>query len=75
MSLILAPFRFIAGIFGFLGKGIGVVVAAFVSAWLMRYVLCALAYNGVVNVSQDRLTIGMLIAFGLTLMAGFGGKK
>jgi hypothetical protein len=71
MSIILFPFKLLAMIFGGLGKGLGLVVAGLVAAFITRWLLCVYAWNaGNTHITGPVLFWSMVAAFVLTLIAG-----
>jgi hypothetical protein len=61
-KLLAVPIKAIFGTFG-------VFVAAILNAFIVSYIMRALAWNGVVNFGNGAIMVGMVIAFVLTFIA------
>jgi len=71
MSIILFPFKILALVFGGLGKGFGLLIAAICNAFIVRWLLCAYAWNaGDAHITSNVLLVGMIAGFVLTFIAG-----
>ncbi len=61
-KILTTPIKAIFGVFG-------VFVAAILNAFIVSYIMRALVWNGIVNLGNGAIMVGMVIAFVLTFIA------
>ena len=72
MSILLAPFRLITGLFSAIFGWFGLIVGSFVAACIVNWALRTCIWNGVLNISYNTVLLLTVISFFIALFAGKG---